>query len=161
MNAERDPGELSEEDLRFAQSKVPILCVDVLGRGSDGRYLLIRRLDRGGREGWNLVGGRMRKDESPAEAVGRHIAETLGDAVDWDEPVWERPHRVAFFEHAETGDGPYDPAQRAVSLTYVVDLRGDPVAQGEATGFEWFSPEGLPEDDAFGFNQGQVVRPLV
>jgi len=154
-------GFLPEPEFRRVQSLVPILCVDVLLRGDDGRCLLIRRRDRRGGEGWNIVGGRVHKDESLAAAVGRHVRETLGPEVVLSGFDAARPDRVAAYRHAERDDGPFDPDQHAVSLNYVIGCSGQPEARGEALEFGWFAPGGLPEADEFGFNQGEVVSALL
>ena len=60
---------LSDEELAEARRLVPILCVDVLlwRRGSGSLELaLIERLDAYREPTWNLIGGRVRRDEPVA-----------------------------------------------------------------------------------------------
>jgi ADP-ribose pyrophosphatase YjhB (NUDIX family) len=143
---------------------VPILCVDLLPRRSAGagaRYLLIRRQDRVGRLGWNMVGGRIRIDEPIGDAAQRHLTETLGSKVSPLARDWTAPDLIAEYARSPGGGAPVDPDQHAVALTYVVDLDGEPVAAGEATGFAWFEAESLPAAAEFGFGQGTYVHLLV
>lgn len=140
---------------------LPIPCVDVLPRDRDGRYLLIRRLDRHGKEGWNLVGGRIRVGETPDDAIARHLRDTLGSSIAWDKEDWQSPDLVAEYVHADQADVPFDPQQHAISLTYVVPISGEAVAQGEALSCAWFAPDSLPALEEFGFNQGLVAHQLL
>ena len=121
-------GHLSDSEYERTRATVPILCVDVLARGDDGRYLLICRHDRRGATGWNLVGGRIKKDEHPSDAAARHIYDTLGTNVTWERFEWQRPTLVAEYVHAEKADGPFDPDQHALSLTYLIELKCELVA---------------------------------
>lgn len=154
-------GHLSAEDYATARRLLPVPCIDVLPRHADGRCLLIRRLDRHGRQGWNVVGGRIRVGETPGGAIERHLRETLGPEVSWDEVDWQRPHLVVEYVHADHADVPFDPEKQAIALTYVISIAGVPQPGGEALGFEWFAPDSLPEREEWGFNQRPVVERLL
>ncbi|MDE0117754.1 MAG: NUDIX domain-containing protein [bacterium] len=77
----------------------PELCVGaVVVR--DGAILLIRRGSPPGEGLWSVPGGRVKRGESLAEAVGRELREEtglsgeVGEAVGWTELIGRRRHYV-------------------------------------------------------------------
>jgi ADP-ribose pyrophosphatase YjhB (NUDIX family) len=157
---------------RFAQvqREVPIACVDLLcvfdqrDERGEPALLLIERSDAAGRAGvLNLVGGRIRRDESIEAAATRHLRETLGPEVEPAPREWGRPEWVAVYPQADHGPGPFDPRQHAISPSYLLHCSGEPRVEpgGEAEALHWFDPADPPAAERYGFGQGAVVTELL
>jgi len=144
---------LPDELWTTIQDSVPIVCVDIVPVRRDEHGTVtdvgfIRRLspfDR--RMVWCHVGGRVQLTETLADALRRHLVETLGPAADVDLGADPQPDYVMQYLRDE---GPraglqagWDPRKQAVGLTYVVDVPAEvaAVAGGEGTEFRWFSTE--------------------
>lgn len=148
---------------------MPVVCVDALlvGEiGSERRIGLIRRADGEGREGWAMIGGRVRRFESLREAVLRHVDETLdGDfqvgAFDIESPGMV----VQYFPNGSPGQF-VDRAKHAVSSSYIVPVSGELAGSGarprsEALGFKWFRLDERPESGDYVHGHGTVVERLI
>jgi ADP-ribose pyrophosphatase YjhB (NUDIX family) len=149
---------LPDEDYKFIQARVPILCVDVLLSPVDDprRVGLIRRAAPEG-DAWCLIGGRVLRNERLAAAVERHVAATLGTGVHVDRSTLKFGAVIEYL--TERGpDGPYDPRKHAVAITYAAscECTGEPEALGEAFEFAWFKIDQLSEV-SFGFGQDDAV----
>lgn len=57
---------------------MPIACVDIVLKTSDGGFLLVKRDNEPAKNQWWVVGGRVRKNESLEEAAIRKIKEEIG-----------------------------------------------------------------------------------
>jgi colanic acid biosynthesis protein WcaH len=66
---------------------LPILCVDVVARNTQGRYLLIKRLNPPKKNKWWVIGGRVHKGEPLKKAVERKVKEEAGLQVKNIEPI--------------------------------------------------------------------------
>ena len=159
-----NPHWLAADDWRRAQLSLPIACVDVLPvrAAPGGRVTAVGLIFRGtphqGRR-WCLVGGRLFRDETFADAAGRQLRETLGAAVAFDPvaPGRQPDHVAQYFPTARPG-GLIDPRQHAVTAVFVVPLTGDAITPGgEADDFRWFDPAALPPADRWGFGQDAVA----
>lgn len=143
---------------------VPIACVDVLPqRRVDGDWefgLILRENENGGRA-WNLVGGRILRNETVADAVSRHLVETLGTHVATTRTDFAEPDAVGEYLTRPDTRLSYDPRKHAIALTYLVEIRGDPQAMGEAFEFRWFRREELPTAAEVGFRQRPVINRLL
>lgn len=143
---------------------VPIACVDALpvqGRREERRLLLIRRDRPEGGDGWTLVGGGVYRGEDLGAGLSRHLRQTLGEDVRWEEPDYDRPAAVGqYFPVRRAGAG-WDPRKHAIALTYVVALDGRARPAGEAKHVEWFAPAGFPSPSEFGFGQELVIARLL
>jgi ADP-ribose pyrophosphatase YjhB (NUDIX family) len=147
------------------QESVPITCVDVLpvrfAAGSPKRVnavgLILRETPHEGKR-WCLVGGRLLYGESLEEAIHRQIKETLGSRV--HVAVGRDPQPLYVKQYSPRGRSPFsvDPRQHSVGLTYASQIKGTPVAGGEAISFKWFDVTSLPKAKEFGFGQDTVVR---
>src|SRR4051794_9200493 len=154
---------LSDEDWRWVQETVPVACVDALPvqTGRDGRItrvgLIHRDTPHQGRR-WCLVGGRLWRNESFAEAAAKQIRETLGPGARFTiDPHAQPAHVAQYFTH-ERETGLLDPRQHAVAMVFVVPIAGDIVTGGEAVMFRWFTRNELPISEEWGFGQDRVVR---
>jgi len=154
-----DEHDLTEEELHRARELVPIACVDVLpwrrSEAHDIEVCLIEREDRPGQ--WNLIGGRIRREETVGAAVRRHLLSTLGPGVSWTRSDFSQPEVVGQYFPARTGDHGLDPRQHAISLTYALELAGEVRAGGEATTYRWLGLDELPERDQIGYGQVDVL----
>jgi ADP-ribose pyrophosphatase YjhB (NUDIX family) len=153
---------LPDEDYKFIQARVPILCVDVLLSPVEdpGQVGLIRRAAPDG-DAWCLIGGRVLRNERLAVAVERHVAATLGTGVHVDRSTLEFGAVIEYF--TERGPhGLYDPRKHAVAVTYAAscECTSDPEALGEAFEFAWFKIDQLCEV-SFGFGQGDAVAQVL
>jgi ADP-ribose pyrophosphatase YjhB (NUDIX family) len=108
-------------------------------------------------ERWCLVGGRLWRNETMAEAIARQLRETLGPGIAFSLDSDPQPQYVAQYFPAVRSVGTLDPRQHALTPTFVIPVTGDPVATGEAIDFRWFDPARLPDPHEFGFGQDLVV----
>ena len=156
------PAWLDESDWKRAQDSVPITCVDVLPIQLDDSKkltkvgLIFRDTPHQGRR-WCVIGGRLWRNESIAEAIARQLRETLGTRLSFDLHPDPQPDYVAQYFTTARGIGTVDPRQHALTLNIVVPLTGDPKPRGEAIDFRWFLPSQLPPPEEFGFGQDRVV----
>lgn len=150
------------------KSLIPIVCVDLavadasLGSPKSPKIgLVCRRTDMGG-WGWTLIGGRIRIQETVQDAAERHLRESLGPnaALDWS---GRSPPTVGEYFRTPRVGSMVDSRKRAISLTFLVPLTGEPKPQGpdhEAAKFEWFAISDLPWTE-MGFGQEDVLRRLL
>jgi ADP-ribose pyrophosphatase YjhB (NUDIX family) len=155
---------LPEKDWKLVCDSVPILCVDVLlsPKGDPRQVALIRRTTyEGASEGWCLVGGRVLRNEHLPAAVQRHVAATLGPALQVDQSTLELAAVIEYFSRRDLGEF-YDPRKHAVALTYAAscECTGEPQPQGEALEFGWFGIDQLSEVN-FGFGQDKAVAQVL
>ena len=155
-------GDLDPDAWDALQRIIPIVCVDMLPVRLDesGRVssigLILRQVPH--REpAWCLVGGRVRYSETLAEARTRQIEITLGSEVAGKTLLSGRPATVAEYAPSGAPRFNWDPRKHAVGITYLVELEGVPVPQGEALDFRWFEPESGLTRSQVGFDQDQVI----
>ena len=156
---------LSEREWRAVQLRVPVPCVDVLPyrrseTGEDEVGLIFRKTPKLGRR-WCLVGGRLLINESFRAAIVRQVREALGSAVRCDLALPAMPIFVAEYFSRRRKGAPFDPRQHAIGLTFLVGLRGQVEAMGEAEDFRWFELKDLPKPALFGFGQHKVVEETI
>ena len=167
------PGFIPQPEYDRVRELVPIACVDLLPvqAGREGNEcLLIRRSERGARDGWALIGGRIEIDESIGDAAARHLTETLGQSARIGGDVdWGTPDAVAEYSRGDgTGQtGTFDPEQHSIALTYririeVPDSRSGeaPEAHGEALEARWFPAAAIPGPDSVVFGQHGLISHL-
>ncbi|WP_185973229.1 DUF4916 domain-containing protein [Aeromicrobium piscarium] len=137
---------MSAADWRWAQDHLPILCVDVLPIATiDGqRHIgLIEREHPEGTMVWCHLGGRVWRGETIAEAIRRHLNETLSGAEVHvpDEP---QPQLVMqWFPERRDGltHSGVDPRKHAVALCFVLPVAPAACVSdgGEGLKFRWFA----------------------
>jgi ADP-ribose pyrophosphatase YjhB (NUDIX family) len=152
-------GWIPNELYKSIEASVPIVCVDVLLSPYDNpkQIGLIHRTTYDDGFGWCLIGGRVLRDESLADAVDRHVLATLGDSIRVVRSSMHLGAVIEYFSKPGLGDF-HDPRKHAVALTYAAkcEFHGEPEVHGEAIDFRWFSIDDLPDID-FGFGQGEAV----
>jgi len=154
---------LNADDWKRVQETVPVVCVDVtpVRFGDDGRAqaigLILRDTPHQGRR-WCLVGGRVLHNESLADAVIRHLAQTLGDAIHFHIEADAQPVYVAQYFTVAHSVGVVDPRQHSVAMNYLVGVEGPVVARGEAYDFCWFPRQQLPRPQELGFGQDTILK---
>ena len=153
---------LNDDDYRLVQRSVPIACVDIaplrLGAGGaiDSIGLILRDTPHQRRR-WCLVGGRVQRDESLAEAAARHLRQTLGEAIRFSIALDEQPVYVSQYFTSAREVGVVDPRQHSIAVNYLVTLEGAVTPMGEAHDFRWFPVGALPPAGEFGFEQDRVL----
>lgn len=148
----------------LTQKLSPVACVDILPRHVANGVVklgLIRRESDRGDLVWALVGGGIYRGETAADAVARHLRDTLGAGVRWTPPDTAYPTLIAeYFPWERPGHG-RDSRKHAVALTYLVEVGGNPDPHGEALEFRWFTREELPAKCDFWCGQHAVVARLL
>ncbi|HEY2589382.1 MAG TPA: DUF4916 domain-containing protein [Tepidisphaeraceae bacterium] len=153
---------LSDDDYRRVQRSVPIACVDIAPlrlspHGSiESIGLILRDTPHQGRR-WCLVGGRILRDESLAEAAARHLRQTLGDAIRFTLAPDAQPAYVSQYFTSRREVGVIDPRQHSIAVNYLIAVDGLVTPMGEAHEFRWFDASALPGPDEFGFEQDRVL----
>ncbi|WP_049571414.1 NUDIX hydrolase family protein [Nonomuraea sp. SBT364] len=140
------PGWLAPEELESVRGRLPILYVDAVpvrvdDTGSVTRVGLLLRIASDGAVSRALVSGRVLYHERIRDALLRHLEKDLGPVALPSLPVSPQPFMVA--EYFPTpGVTPYhDPRQHAVSMAYIVPVRGDCRPRQDALDLEWFTPD--------------------
>jgi ADP-ribose pyrophosphatase YjhB (NUDIX family) len=158
------PVHLPAEQWQQIERSVPITCVDVLAwqvRAGQREFALISRLDDTGRaKRWNLIGGRVRLDETLASAMERHVVETLGPDVSWTFDDFASPPAVEQYLRTPTDGVAYDPRHHAIALSYTFEVTGEFAAGGEAFEVGFFTEDALPPSSEIGFRQADVIYRL-
>jgi ADP-ribose pyrophosphatase YjhB (NUDIX family) len=159
-----NPHWLSADDWKWVQDTLPIACADVVPvqLAADGKTiarvgLIYRDTPHQGKR-WCMVGGRMRRNESLAEAAGRQLHETLGPVVRFAIEPDRQPDFVVQYFTSPRAIGFHDPRQHAITLAIVVPIDGELAAMGEAESFQWFDPGDLPPAGQWGFEQHRATE---
>jgi ADP-ribose pyrophosphatase YjhB (NUDIX family) len=140
------PSWLAPEELESLRGRMPILYVDAVpvrvdDTGTVTRVGLLLRIAPDGTVSRALVSGRVLYHERVRDALLRHLEKDLGPVALPSLPPSLAPFTVA--EYFPTpGVTPYhDPRQHAVSLAYIVPVRGDCRPRQDALDLVWFSPQ--------------------
>jgi ADP-ribose pyrophosphatase YjhB (NUDIX family) len=159
-----NPQWLDASDWKWVQDTMPIACADAVPvrLGTDGKTieqigLIYRNTPHQGMR-WCMVGGRMWRNESFAEAITRQLRETLGPLIRFQIDPNRQPDFVVQYFTSPRPIGFLDPRQHAITLAYVDPIEGEITAMGEAESFKWFDSDALPPADQFGFEQDVVIR---
>jgi ADP-ribose pyrophosphatase YjhB (NUDIX family) len=108
-----------------------------------GRVLLARRANEPRRGYWDLPGGFLGEAEAPLEGLRREFREETGLEV---EPL----------EFLQIDIEPYGD-RYVLSITWLVEGDGEPVADDDVAELRWFAPGELPDEMAFP-GQNAVLR---
>ncbi len=143
---ETTPGWLAPEDIESVRGRMPILYVDAVpvrvdDTGTVTRVGLLLRIGPDGTVSRALVTGRVYYHERIRDALLRHLEKDLGPVALPSVPVSPAPFTVAEYFPTPGVTPFHDPRQHAVSLAYIVPVRGDCRPRQDALDLEWFTPE--------------------
>lgn len=136
---------LTSEDLEQIRERLPIVYVDAIPVRVDdaGRVVKIGLLLRGRPDGSisrAVISGRVLYGERIREALLRHIEKDLGGVALPQIPTNPAPFTVAEYFPDPDVSGFHDPRQHAVSLVYVVPVKGDCAPSQDALDLVWLTP---------------------
>lgn len=139
------PSWLSPDDLDQARARLPIVYVDAVPVRVDdrGQITHVGLLLRGRPDGSisrAVVSGRVLYGERIRDALVRHLEKDLGAMALPQIPTNPSPITVAEYFPDESVTGFHDPRQHAVSLVYVVPVRGDCQPSHDALDLVWLTP---------------------
>lgn len=102
--------------------------------------LLLRSLEDGtlGRE---VVGGRIRFHETIRTALMRHAENDLGPMALPVIPPSISPFHIAEYFPTEGSGLLHDPRQHAISMCFVLEVRGECTPRADALSLDWLTPE--------------------
>ena len=136
---------LSAEELEHARARLPIVYVDAIPVRVDeaGRVTKIGLLLRGRPDGSisrAVISGRVLYGERIRDALLRHIEKDLGGVALPQIPTNPAPFTIAEYFPDPEISGFHDPRQHAVSLVYVVPIKGDCAPSQDALDLVWLTP---------------------
>lgn len=101
---------------KYILNVLPVLCVDIVARNSRGEYLLIKRANEPKKGRWWVIGGRVQKGETLAQAVIRKVKEETGLRV-------KKMRSIGYFELVK-GINPFGlkSEYHTVSVVFEIDI---------------------------------------
>ena len=144
-------GWLSRDDLEQARERLPLVYVDAIPVRVDERGevvavgLLLRAMPDGSISR-APVSGRVLYGERIRDALLRHLEKDLGPMALPQIPTSPQPFTVAEYFPDPTVSGFHDPRQHAVSLAFVVPVRGDCEPSSDALDLQWMTPAECASD---------------
>lgn len=157
---------LSDEELRVARERLPIVYVDAVPVRVDdaGQVisvgLLLRALPDGSISR-AVVSGRVLYGERVRDALVRHIEKDLGGMALPVIPASPQPFTVVEYFPSPEVTGFHDPRQHAVALAFIVPINGDCSPSQDSLDLVWVTPAEAtsPEFEAeMSGGQGRLVR---
>src|SRR3954447_4423306 len=150
---------MSADDITRVRSQLPILYIDAIPVRVDesGDVVGVGLLLRGTSEGVvsrALVSGRVMYHERVRDALLRHIEKDLGPVALPQIPAAPQPFTIAEYFPTPGVTSYYDHRQHAISLAYVVPVRGDCRPQQNALDLAWLTPEEACSPDVLAELQG-------
>jgi len=144
-------GWLSREDLEQARERLPLVYVDAIPvrvdeRGTVTAVGLLLRAMPDGSISRAPVSGRVLYGERIRDALMRHLEKDLGSMALPQIPPAPQPFTVVEYFPDPVVSGFHDPRQHAVSLAYVVPVRGDCVPSTDALDLQWMTPDECATD---------------
>lgn len=164
-----NPGWLSEDELAFVRSRLPVVYVEAVpvrldGLGKIVEVGLLLRSTPDGVMTRALVAGRVRYGETVREALFRHLENDLGPMAFPQLPASLVPAQVAEY-FPLPGISPFvDERQHAVSLVYAVPVTGSCDPRQDALEMTWMSPEEALAPgtiDEFTQGRGELLRQVL
>lgn len=121
---------------------MPILCVDVIIRSSDGEKVILVKRNNEPRKGeWWVIGGRVLKGETLEQAVARKMWEEAGIYKGSVKPKCLGYYEGLFQEHRFDFEG----LLHTVSIVFEVRYYGPPILTLDSQSSEWKWSEDLPK----------------
>ena len=144
-------GWLSRDDLEQARERLPLVYVDAIPvrvdeRGTVTSVGLLLRAMPDGSISRAPVSGRVLYGERIRDALMRHLEKDLGAMALPQVPPAPQPFTVVEYFPDPMVSGFHDPRQHAVSLAYVVPVRGDCVPSTDALDLQWMTPDECASD---------------
>ena len=145
------PGWLSDSELRDARERLPIVYVDavpvrVSATGEITAVGLLLRAMPDGSISRSCVSGRVLYGERIRDALVRHLEKDLGTMALPSIPASPAPFTVVEYFPDPDVSGFHDPRQHAVSLAYVVPVRGDCAPAASVLDLVWMTPREAASD---------------
>lgn len=140
------PSWLNSDELEQARERLPMVYIDAVPVRVDdhGRVTLIGLLLRGRPDGSisrAVISGRVLYGERIRDAIMRHIEKDLGPMAFPQIPSNPSPFTVAEYFPDPNVSGFHDPRQHAVSLVYVVPIKGECQPSQDALDLVWVTPQ--------------------
>ena len=154
---------LTAQDLEQIRERLPIVYIDAVPVRVDesGQVTKIGLLLRGRPDGSisrAVISGRVLYGERIREALLRHIEKDLGSVALPQIPINPAPFTVAEYFPDPDISGFHDPRQHAVSLVYVVPVKGDCEPSQDALDLVWVTPaEAISQNVRVEMTGGQDV----
>lgn len=137
---------LNDEQIEFVRDRLPILYIDAipvrvdeLGNATDIGLLLKAMPD--GSISRAMVSGRVLYGERIRSALLRHLEKDLGSTALPQLSPSPTPFTIVEYFPDPSVSGFHDPRQHAVSLAFVVVVKGDCRPSQNALDLVWLSPE--------------------
>ena len=136
---------LNDEQIEFVRERLPILYIDAIPVRTDelGNVTQIGLLLRGMPDGSisrAMVSGRVLYGERIRNALLRHLEKDLGSTALPQLSPSPTPFTVVEYFPHPTVSGFHDPRQHAVSLAFVVVVKGDCQPSQNALDLAWLTP---------------------
>jgi ADP-ribose pyrophosphatase YjhB (NUDIX family) len=142
---ELTPTWLSSDDLEHMRARLPIVYIDAIPVRVDetGKVIKVGLLLRGRPDGSisrAVISGRVLYGERIRDAILRHIEKDLGGMALPQIPTSPTPLTIAEYFPDPAVSGFHDPRQHAVSLVYVVPVKGDCAPSQDTLDLVWLTP---------------------
>ncbi len=142
---ELTPTWLNSDDLEQMRARLPIVYVDAIPVRVDesGKVNKVGLLLRGRPDGSisrAVISGRVLYGERVRDALLRHIEKDLGGMALPQIPTSPTPLTIAEYFPDPEVSGFHDPRQHAVSLVYVVPVKGDCAPSQDTLDLVWLTP---------------------
>ena len=160
------PGWLSSEDLYEARRRLPMVYVEALPVRLDplgyvSEVGLLYQANESGQMVRTFVSGRVHYRETIRAALIRHIEKDLGPMAMPQLPPSPVPFTVAEYFPSPSETGLTDDRQHAVSLAYIIPMRGECSPRQDALELTWLTPQEAVSpavQEEFAGGRGNLVR---
>jgi ADP-ribose pyrophosphatase YjhB (NUDIX family) len=160
------PGWLSRDELEDARERLPLVYVDavpvrVAANGAVTSVGLLLRAMPDGSISRACVSGRVLYGERIRDALVRHLDKDLGPMAMPEVPVSPVPFTVVEYFPDPHVSGFHDPRQHAVSLAFLVAVKGECAPSETALDLVWMTPQEAASPEVareMTSGQGKLVR---